>query len=83
MGAAARSLLSRAAHQLGTSADALISDVAQVLREQVPELWEDPDIARMTSENIAEHIAGALVGIEYGIEPDKIEPPEGSRRCPG
>ncbi|WP_107436376.1 GAF domain-containing protein [Streptomyces hyaluromycini] len=29
----------------------------------------------MTSENVAEHIVGALIGIEFGIEPDKIEPP--------
>ncbi|MFF4691889.1 hypothetical protein [Streptomyces sp. NPDC001307] len=30
--------------------DELIADVARCLRGEVPELWDDPDLARMTSE---------------------------------
>ncbi|MFF2518632.1 SpoIIE family protein phosphatase [Streptomyces sp. NPDC058086] len=69
------SLVSRAAHELGLSADRLIADVERCLRREVPELSQDPDIARMTSENIAEHIGAALAGLEQGIELSRIDPP--------
>jgi len=71
----ADSLVRRAAHELGASADRLIADVETCLRGEVPELWEDPDIARMTLENITEHIVGALAGIEHGVEHSRIAPP--------
>ncbi|MEU9348128.1 SpoIIE family protein phosphatase [Streptomyces sp. NPDC048278] len=69
------SLVSRAAHELGRRADRLIEDVETCLRRELPELWEDPDIARMTSENVAEHVVAGLVGLEYGIQPSQVEPP--------
>ncbi|MFF1809291.1 SpoIIE family protein phosphatase [Streptomyces sp. NPDC058251] len=75
MDAAADGLVSRAARELSPSVDRLIADVERSLRRQVPELWEDPDIARMSSENIAEHISAALFGLERGIDPSRIEPP--------
>lgn len=65
----------RAAHELSTSADRLSAEVAQCLRREVPELWETSDIARMTSENITEHIVGILAGLEHAIEPSRIDPP--------
>ncbi|MET7727344.1 SpoIIE family protein phosphatase [Streptomyces mirabilis] len=75
MDVTADSLVSRAAHEVGLSADRLIADVERCLRREVPELSKDPEIARMTSENIAEHIAGALGGLEHGIELSRIDPP--------
>ncbi|MFG2366871.1 SpoIIE family protein phosphatase [Streptomyces mirabilis] len=75
MDVTADSLVSRAAHELALSADRLIADVERCLRREVPELSNDPEIARMTSANIAEHIAGALGGIEHGIELSRIDPP--------
>ncbi|WP_369254862.1 SpoIIE family protein phosphatase [Streptomyces sp. R35] len=75
MDVTADSLVRRAAHELGVSADGLIADVERCLRGEVPVLWEDPGIARMTLENIAEHIVGALAGIEHGVESGRIEPP--------
>ncbi|MFF4347049.1 SpoIIE family protein phosphatase [Streptomyces sp. NPDC001530] len=71
----ADSLLSRAAHELSPRADELIHDVEQCLRREVPELWDEPDIAQMTAENVAEHVAALLSGIEHGIEPRRIDPP--------
>ncbi|MFD9324770.1 SpoIIE family protein phosphatase [Streptomyces sp. NPDC060065] len=76
MDVTADSLIARAAHhELSRSADRLIADVERCLRSEVPELWEDPGIARMTSENIAEHVLGALAGLEHGVEPSRIDPP--------
>ena len=75
MDVTADSLVSRAAHELGLSAETLISDVEECLRGEVPQLWEDPGLARMTTVNIAEHIVTALSGLEHGIEPSLIEPP--------
>ena len=73
----ADSLIARAAHhELSQSADGLIAAVERCLRSEVPELWEDPVIADMTSQNIAEHIRGALAGLEHGIEPSRIGPPD-------
>jgi serine phosphatase RsbU (regulator of sigma subunit)/anti-sigma regulatory factor (Ser/Thr protein kinase) len=69
------SLVSRAAQELSASPDTLVADVIQDLRSEVPELWEDPDIAHMTTENIAEHLAAGLAGLEHGIEPGGIELP--------
>ncbi|MFD7229097.1 SpoIIE family protein phosphatase [Streptomyces sp. NPDC059881] len=71
----ADSLLSRAAHELSPRADELIHDVGQCLRHEVPELWDEPDIAWMTGQNIAEHVTALLFGIEHGIEPTQIELP--------
>ncbi|MFD8006751.1 SpoIIE family protein phosphatase [Streptomyces mirabilis] len=71
MDVTADSLVSRAAHELGLSADRLIADVDRCLRREVPELSKDPEIARMTSVNIAEHIAGALGGLELS----RVDPP--------
>ncbi|WNO76874.1 SpoIIE family protein phosphatase [Streptomyces sp. AM8-1-1] len=71
----ADSLLSRAAHELSPRADELIHDVEQCLRREVPELWDEPDIAQMTGENVAEHVTALLFGIEHGIEPRQIKPP--------
>ncbi|MFF1842245.1 SpoIIE family protein phosphatase [Streptomyces sp. NPDC058232] len=71
----ADSLLSRAAHELSPRADELIHDVEQCLRREVPELWDEPDIAQMTRENVAEHVIALLFGIEHGIEPGRIDQP--------
>ncbi|WP_341866126.1 hypothetical protein [Streptomyces olivochromogenes] len=71
----ADSLLSRAAHELSPRAHELIHDVKQCLRREVPELWDEPDIAQMTAENVAEHVVAILFGIEHDIEPRRINPP--------
>ncbi|MEU0413405.1 SpoIIE family protein phosphatase [Streptomyces griseorubiginosus] len=71
----AASLVSRVAGDLGPMADEVIADVVRCLRREVPELWSNPDLVRMTSENIAEHVVGVLVGLEHGIEPSEIDPP--------
>ncbi|MFD7946958.1 SpoIIE family protein phosphatase [Streptomyces sp. NPDC059744] len=71
----ADSLLSRAAHELSPRADELIHDVEQCLRREVPELWDEPDIAQMTRENVAEHVIALLFGIEHGVEPRRIDQP--------
>ncbi|MFK0022756.1 SpoIIE family protein phosphatase [Streptomyces sp. NPDC090798] len=71
----ADSLLSRAAHELSPRADDLIHDVKRCLRREVPDLWDEPDIAQMTAENVAEHVVALLFGIERGIEPRRIDPP--------
>ncbi|MFE7277066.1 SpoIIE family protein phosphatase [Streptomyces sp. NPDC057623] len=68
-------LVSRAAHELGSRADELRAELEQCLRRELPALWEDPDVARMASENIVDHLAAALFGLEYGIEASLIEPP--------
>ncbi|MFE5032717.1 SpoIIE family protein phosphatase [Streptomyces sp. NPDC056683] len=75
MDGTADGLVSRAARALAPRADELITDVARCLRAEVPELWEDPELARMTSENIAEHVAGVLGGLEAGLGPRSLEPP--------
>lgn len=75
MDATADGLMARVAHELAPRADELIAEVARCLRREVPELWAAPDLARMTSENIAEHVVGVLTGLELGIEPSDIEPP--------
>ncbi|MFD1310407.1 ATP-binding SpoIIE family protein phosphatase [Streptomyces kaempferi] len=75
MDSTADSLLSRAAHELSPRADELIHDVVQCLRREVPELWDEPGIARMTGDNVAEHVAALLLGIEQGVEPRRIDPP--------
>ncbi|MGW1887532.1 ATP-binding SpoIIE family protein phosphatase [Streptomyces sp. NPDC001970] len=71
----ADSLLSRVAHEFSPRADELIHDVEQCLRRGVPELWDEPDIAQMTRENVAEHVIALLFGIEHGIEPRRIDQP--------
>ncbi|EDY58250.1 ATP-binding SpoIIE family protein phosphatase [Streptomyces sviceus] len=71
----AAGLVSRVAGDLGPMADEVIADVVRCLRREVPELWSNPDLVRMTSENIAEHVVGVLVGLEHGIEPSDIDPP--------
>ncbi|WP_392675355.1 SpoIIE family protein phosphatase [Streptomyces sp. LN785] len=77
MDVTADSLLSRAAHELSPRADELIRDVEQCLWREVPELWDEPDIAQMTRENVAEHVISMLFGIEHDIEPRRIDPPAG------
>ncbi|MER7480260.1 SpoIIE family protein phosphatase [Streptomyces sp. NPDC126510] len=71
----AAGLVSRVAGDLGPMADEVIADVVRCLRREVPELWSNPDLVRMTSENITEHVVGVLAGLEYGIEPSEIDPP--------
>lgn len=67
------SLLSRAAHELSLKAGPVTRDVERCLRRDIPELWQDPDV--MASQNIAEHVATLLSGLEQGIELGEIEPP--------
>ncbi|KUO03563.1 phosphatase [Streptomyces caeruleatus] len=67
--------MSRAAHELGSRADELRAELEQCLRRELPALWEDPDVARMASDNVAEHLVAALFGIEHAIDPELIEPP--------
>ncbi|MEU0196225.1 SpoIIE family protein phosphatase [Streptomyces afghaniensis] len=71
----AASLVSRVAGDLGPMADEVIADVVRCLRREVPELWSNADLVRMTSENITEHVVGVLVGLEHGIEPSEMDPP--------
>ncbi|MEU3889883.1 SpoIIE family protein phosphatase [Streptomyces sp. NPDC029041] len=71
----AAGLVSRVAGDLGPMADEVIADVVRCLRREVPELWSNPELVRMTSENITEHVVGVLAGLEYGIEPSEIDPP--------
>ncbi|MEU1191796.1 SpoIIE family protein phosphatase [Streptomyces sp. NPDC005859] len=71
----AAGLVSRVARELGSRADELTAEVERRLRRELPELWEDPDIARTASVNVAEHIIAGLSGLEYAIEPGLIEPP--------
>ncbi|MFF4255565.1 SpoIIE family protein phosphatase [Streptomyces sp. NPDC001663] len=67
--------MSRVAHELGSRADELIAEVERCLRSELPELWEDPDLGRLTSKNVADHIVAALFGLERGVEPSQLEPP--------
>ncbi|WP_369170847.1 SpoIIE family protein phosphatase [Streptomyces sp. R28] len=71
----ADTLVSRAAHELGPRADQLIHDVERCLRREVPELWDDPDLAQMALDNITEHVVAGLFALEQGVEPSLIEPP--------
>lgn len=75
MDVTADSLVARAARELSADADELVADVERGLRREVPELWADPEIARVTTRNIAEHIAAALAGLEHGVEADRIPRP--------
>lgn len=76
------SLLSRAARELGLRAHEVIADVDRRLRRELPELWEDPSVARLASENIAEHVAAALYGLEHAVEPACIvQPPADADRA--
>ncbi|MFF6979981.1 SpoIIE family protein phosphatase [Streptomyces sp. NPDC008343] len=68
-------LVSRAARELGSRADELTSDVQRRLLRELPALWDDPDVARMAGENVAEHIGAALFGLEHAIEARLIELP--------
>ncbi|MEV6027835.1 SpoIIE family protein phosphatase [Streptomyces sp. NPDC052036] len=77
MDVAADSLVSRAAREVSLRADELIHDVERSLQREVPQVWEDPDIARMTAQNVAEHVLAALAGLVDGIEPGRIETPAG------
>ncbi|MGW4561064.1 ATP-binding SpoIIE family protein phosphatase [Streptomyces sp. NPDC004561] len=71
----ADSLVSRAAREASRRADQLIHDIERCLQREVPEVWADPDVARMTAENVTEHVLAALAGLVHGIEPDRIETP--------
>ncbi|MGW5463390.1 ATP-binding SpoIIE family protein phosphatase [Streptomyces sp. NPDC003996] len=70
----ADSLLSRAAQVLGPKAGALVQEVEDAVRRDVPELWEDPD--GMASQNIAEHVATVLFALEHGPDRSLLEPPD-------
>ncbi|KUN89881.1 phosphatase [Streptomyces bungoensis] len=71
----ADSLVSRAAREVSLRADQLIHDVERCLQRGVPEVWEEPDVARMTADNVTEHVLAALAGLVHGIEPEQIETP--------
>ncbi|WP_405968484.1 serine/threonine-protein phosphatase [Streptomyces sp. NBC_00015] len=71
----AAGLVSRVVRELGSRADELIAEVERGLRRELPELWDDPGIARMAAENVADHIAAGLFGLEHAIEAARIEPP--------
>ncbi|MFF1442245.1 SpoIIE family protein phosphatase [Streptomyces sp. NPDC058295] len=71
----AAGLVSRVVRELGSRADELIAEVERGLRRELPELWDDPGIAWMVAENVAEHVAAGLFGLEHAVEPSLIEPP--------
>ncbi|MEU2423269.1 SpoIIE family protein phosphatase [Streptomyces sp. NPDC007851] len=75
MDGTADGFVSRVARELVPRADELIADVTRCLRGELPELWQDPELARMTSENIAEHVVGVLTGLGRGADPAALEPP--------
>ncbi|MCI3270666.1 ATP-binding SpoIIE family protein phosphatase [Streptomyces cylindrosporus] len=72
----ADSLVSHAAGELRSHIIGLIHDVELTLRRGVPELWDAPEIARMTSDAVADHIDAVLAGLERGVGPAGIEPPD-------
>ncbi|MER6957229.1 MULTISPECIES: SpoIIE family protein phosphatase [unclassified Streptomyces] len=72
MDAAADRLVSCATREVRLRADRLIHDVEQALRREVPDIWEDPDIARLMAESVAEHILAALAALEDGLEPSLL-----------
>ncbi|MFF3634287.1 SpoIIE family protein phosphatase [Streptomyces sp. NPDC002250] len=71
----ADTLVSRAAREVSSRVDELIHDVQRSLRRGVPEVWEDPDVARMTAENVTEHVLAALAGLVDAVEPGQIRTP--------
>ncbi|MEU1343624.1 SpoIIE family protein phosphatase [Streptomyces sp. NPDC005827] len=75
MDGTADGLLPRAARALAPRVDELIAGVTRCLRDEVPELFEDPELARLTSENTAEHVLGVLTGLELGLDPSALDPP--------
>ncbi|OIK07819.1 hypothetical protein BIV23_02295 [Streptomyces monashensis] len=56
--------MSRAAHELASKADELIAEVKRCPRSEVPEPWDDPDLARMTGDvvgrGLGEWVPGAV-----------------------
>ncbi|MGW2051479.1 ATP-binding SpoIIE family protein phosphatase [Streptomyces sp. NPDC001858] len=72
MDVAADRLVSCATREVRLRADRLIDDVQQALRREVPDIWDDPDIARLMAESVAEHILVALAGLEDGVEPSLL-----------
>ncbi|MGW1780484.1 ATP-binding SpoIIE family protein phosphatase [Streptomyces sp. NPDC002143] len=72
MDAAADRLVSCATREVRLRADRLIHDVEQALRREVPDIWVDPDIARLMAESVAEHILVALAALEDGVEPSLL-----------
>ncbi|MEV1065941.1 SpoIIE family protein phosphatase [Streptomyces sp. NPDC050263] len=72
MDVAADRLVSCATREVRLRADQLIHDVEQALRRDVPAIWEDPDVARLMAESVAEHILVALAGLEAGVEPSLL-----------
>ncbi|MFF4659649.1 SpoIIE family protein phosphatase [Streptomyces sp. NPDC001381] len=75
MDVTADTLVARAAQELGRGADGLIAEVERCLRDELPELWQHPDIAGITARNITEHLVGGLAGLEHGVDPSLIDPP--------
>ncbi|MER7930095.1 SpoIIE family protein phosphatase [Streptomyces sp. NPDC096057] len=71
----ADALLSLAGRALSLQAKPLIHDIEQCLRREVPELWEEPDIARITAEKVAGHLVVVLSEVEHGIDPSQIRLP--------
>ncbi|MEU2776131.1 SpoIIE family protein phosphatase [Streptomyces sp. NPDC007162] len=67
--------VSRVARELVPRTDELIAGVTRCLRSEVPELWQDPELARLTSENVAEHVSGVLTGLGRGLDPSFLQPP--------
>ncbi|MEU6259426.1 SpoIIE family protein phosphatase [Streptomyces sp. NPDC047043] len=75
MDVSADRLVSRVARELGARAEELSAEVERCLRREVPELWDDPETGRLTSQNVAEHVVAGLFGLEHGVEPSQVEPP--------
>ncbi|MEV7450756.1 ATP-binding SpoIIE family protein phosphatase [Streptomyces nigra] len=75
MDSSAGHLLARAAQELRLRADELSAEVEECLRRELPALYDAPDLARVVSQNVTDHIAAALGGLEGEIEPGQIELP--------
>ncbi|MFC9957829.1 SpoIIE family protein phosphatase [Streptomyces nigra] len=75
MDSSAGHLLARAAQELRRRADELSAEVEECLRRELPALYDAPDIARVVSQNVTDHIAAALGGLEGEIEPGQIALP--------
>jgi serine phosphatase RsbU (regulator of sigma subunit) len=56
----ASSLVSDAAREVGRRADQLIRDVQSSLRREFPDQWDDPEIAGMGAQGVADHVFAAL-----------------------
>ncbi|WP_449486985.1 ATP-binding SpoIIE family protein phosphatase [Streptomyces viridochromogenes] len=75
MDSSAGQLLARAAQELRRRAGELSAEVEQCLRRELPALYDAPDVARVVSQNVIDHISAALSGLEHEIEASRIELP--------